>query len=154
MTKRLAGTIIPVTMTGAGSQPTGGELNSAIADAIVRILRRHVGRGPAKAQAFFRQNVVVVLLEDAATTAERRLIAGGDTKTALHMRRELQDVMRDDMVETLEQLTGCRVMAFMSDNHFDPDMGVELFVLDRWVGQDQKNMNAETTMRNAAEDLL
>jgi uncharacterized protein YbcI len=111
----------------------GGELNSAIAHAVVRVHRDHAGRGPARAQTFFRHNVVVVIVEDAATKAEQSMIADGNVRTALDMRRELQDAMRADLVDLVERLTGSGVVAFMSDNHFEPDLGVELFVLDRWV---------------------
>jgi hypothetical protein len=36
--------------------PTGGELNSAIANGVVRIHSDHAGRGPATAPAFFRHS--------------------------------------------------------------------------------------------------
>lgn len=38
--------------------------------------------------------------------------------------------MRHDLVAAVEELTGRTVVAFMSDNHVDPDMAAELFVLD------------------------
>jgi hypothetical protein len=34
------------------------------------------------------------------------------------------------MKASVERLTKRRVVAFMSDNHLEPDMAVELFVLD------------------------
>ncbi len=37
--------------------------------------------------------------------------------------------MRDDLVATVEEHTGRKVAAFMSDNHIDPDMAVEVFAL-------------------------
>jgi hypothetical protein len=36
----------------------------------------------------------------------------------------------------VEALTGCKVEAFMSTNHLDPDYAAELFVLDRPVAGD------------------
>ena len=53
----------------------GGELNAAVARAAVRVHRWHAGRGPTKARAFFRHDVVVAVLEDALTVTERSLIA-------------------------------------------------------------------------------
>jgi hypothetical protein len=38
--------------------------------------------------------------------------------------------MRDECTVALEELTGRRVLAFMSANHIDPDLGAEIFVLD------------------------
>ena len=38
--------------------------------------------------------------------------------------------MRDDLVAAVELLTERNVIAFMSTNHLDPDMGAEIFVLE------------------------
>jgi uncharacterized protein YbcI len=117
-------------MSGSHERTTGGELNAAIANAVVRIHTRHVGRGPAGAQAFFRHNVLVVMLHDASTKAERSLIDGGKLETALLLRRQVREAMTPALVEAVEQLTGCSVLAFMGDSHFDPDLQADLFVLD------------------------
>ena len=42
----------------------GGELNSAIVNAVVGVHSRRLRRGPTGASAFYRDNVVVVLMED------------------------------------------------------------------------------------------
>ena len=39
--------------------------------------------------------------------------------------------MRDDLVKLVEDTLDRKVVAFMSDNHIDPDMAVEVFVLER-----------------------
>jgi hypothetical protein len=38
--------------------------------------------------------------------------------------------MRDDLVALVERETERKVIGFMSDNHIDPDMAVEVFVLE------------------------
>jgi uncharacterized protein YbcI len=114
-------------------QLLGGELNSAIATEVVRVHSKYVGRGPTKAQAFHRHNVVVLLLEDTMTRGERTLAAGGRAQTAWQIRRQLQGTMRDPLVAAIERLTGCRVVAFMSDHQVEPDLAANLFVLDRPV---------------------
>jgi uncharacterized protein YbcI len=95
-----------------------------------------VGRGPTKAQAFFRQNFVVVVMQDTMTTSERSLAAGGQDEAVLHLRKEIQQLMREQLVAEVERLTGCRVLAFMSDSHIDPDVAAEVFVLDRSIPDD------------------
>ena len=37
--------------------------------------------------------------------------------------------MQADVSREIEQLTGRKVIGFMSDNHIDPDLAVEVFVL-------------------------
>jgi uncharacterized protein YbcI len=49
------------------------------------------------------------------------------------MRLRFQQSLRHDLVEAIQQLTGCKVEAFMSSNHIDPDLSAELFILDRAV---------------------
>ena len=115
------------------SRPTGGRLNQEIANAVVRSYKRLLGRGPTKAQAFFRHNFIVVVLEDSLTAAERSLAAGGQRDAVLEMRLRYQGVMRDDLVRAIEVITDGKVDAFVSGNHIAPDLAVELFVLDRPV---------------------
>lgn len=115
------------------SGPTSGRLNQEIANAVVRRHKRFLGRGPTKAQAFFRHNFIVVVFEDNLTAAERSLAAGGEREAVLEMRHRYQHVMRDELVRAIEELTDGKVNAFMSGNHIGPDLAVELFVLDRPV---------------------
>jgi uncharacterized protein YbcI len=110
-----------------------GRLRSAIARAVVQVHSRRLGRGPTKARAFFRGNVVVLLLYDAMTKGERSLAAYGRVEAALELRRELEQTMREDLVRAVEGLTDGRVLAFMSDSHLNPDLVVELYMLDRPV---------------------
>lgn len=121
-------------MTTAGSVPAprlhGGELNAALARSIVRGHARLTGHGPSKARAFFHGNVVVVLLENITTPADRTLVTGGKQDAVLDLRRELMASMTPAMVSSVEGLTGCAVLASLSDSTVDPDLTVMVFVLD------------------------
>ena len=44
-------------------------------------------------------------------------------------RKAHQGTMRHDLVGGIVEILGRRVIAFMSDNHIDPDVAVEVFVL-------------------------
>ena len=112
---------------------TGGELNAAIARMIVRFHRERLGRGPTKAQAFYRGNVIVVILSDTLTKAERTLASAGRSDTVMEVRSAFQEAMHTELSGTVEELTGCRVVAFMSSNHLEPDLAAEIFILDRPV---------------------
>jgi uncharacterized protein YbcI len=48
----------------------------------------------------------------------------------IEIRHEFQEAMRDECVAQIAELTGRRVVAFMSANHVEPDLGAEIFVLD------------------------
>ena len=110
-------------------RPTGGSLTAAISNAVVRIVAEYTGRGPTKARASVRDDMIVVLLQDTMTKGERSLQTAGESELVLTTRGRYQQAMRDDLIAAVEDLTSRRVMAFMSANHMDPDMGVEIFVL-------------------------
>ena len=97
---------------------------------MVHAYNEHRGRGPTKAQAFFNEQVLVVLMEDTMTKAEHSLVRDGKNDAVFELRRQLQSTMRADMVGSIEDLTGRKVIAFMSANHTAPDYAAELFVLD------------------------
>jgi uncharacterized protein YbcI len=108
-----------------------GSLNESIADAVVRSHTRCVGRGPQRALAFYRGNVVVVVLQGTLTRGELSLAADGRHDAVMRIRRQFRDLMRTELMEAVEALTGCGVLALVSDNSIEPDLAVDLFVLDR-----------------------
>ena len=109
---------------------TGGELAVAISDAVVRALSRTTGRGPTKARTTLGDNGVFVVLQDSLTVGEQTLADAGEERAVLDLRRRWQRVMQADVSREIEQLTGRKVIGFMSDNHIDPDLAVEVFVLE------------------------
>jgi uncharacterized protein YbcI len=107
-----------------------GEVNAAISNALVRLHREYLGRGPTKARTSIRDNTVLVLMQDTLTKAEQSLIADGKQDEVLQTRHSFQMTMRSDMVAAVEGITGRTVVAFMSDNHIAPDLACEIFVLE------------------------
>lgn len=111
-------------------RPTGGSLSAAISNAIVGITAEYTGRGPTKARTSIRDDVILVLMQETLTKAERSLLAAGQDAFVLETRTRHQNTMRDAYVAAVEELTERKVLAFMSANHLEPDMGAELFVLE------------------------
>jgi uncharacterized protein YbcI len=108
----------------------GGELNAALASAIVGIHTNHLGRGPSSASAFHHDDVAAVVMRDVLSGVERTLCRTGSARAVTDMRRLYQETMEADFTIAVERLTGRRVTAFISGNNADPDIAVELFVLD------------------------
>lgn len=46
------------------------------------------------------------------------------------LRHDYQLAMRDELVEIVERQLERKVIAFMSQNHIEPDLAVEVFVLE------------------------
>jgi uncharacterized protein YbcI len=115
---------------GAGTRLDEGELTSRISTAVVQALARTTGRGPTKAKTTLGTNGVFVVLEDNLTRGEQVLAAAGEGEAVLELRRRWQSVMEAEVSREIEVLTGRKVIGFMSDNHIDPDLAVEVFVLE------------------------
>jgi uncharacterized protein YbcI len=116
-------------MPEVDERPGRGSVSAGISNAIVRLMSEYMGRGPTKARTAINRDVVTVVLQNTLTKAERSLVAAGKADLVLNMRQEFQRTMREDMVGAVQMLTERTVIAFMSDNHIDPDMAVEVFVL-------------------------
>ena len=112
----------------------GGELALAISTAVVRELASTTGRGPMSAKTTFGDNAVFVVLQDTLTRGERNLVDAGESDAVLRLRRLWQNVMRGSCSRAIEDLTGRKVVGFMSDNHIDPDIAVEVFILEALAG--------------------
>jgi uncharacterized protein YbcI len=116
-------------MAGSGLL-TGGELNAAITSALVGIQTKYVGRGPTTASTFHHGNVLVTLMHEVLTHAEKSLTKTNQGDAVNNIRHLLQETMEADFREAVERLTGRTVLAFISGNHIDPDIAAELFILD------------------------
>ena len=115
--------------TGDGL-PTGGELSVAISNGMVQLLRQYTGRGPTKARTTVGRDHVLIMIRDALTRGERTLVDAGYNDDVMSTRRRFQEVMRPEATSMVEELTGRVVVGFMSDNHANPDLGVEVFILE------------------------
>jgi len=101
----------------------------SLSNAIVGLMHDYTGRGPSRARAYLDGDLAVVVLRETMTTAEISLAEGGEGQFVLNMRRKLQATMSEDAINAVEAVTGRKVIAFMSDNHLDPDIAAEVFLL-------------------------
>jgi uncharacterized protein YbcI len=103
---------------------------AGISTAIVRLYREHFGKGPTKAKTYALDDVVICVLRDGLTTVERTLFAQGRGDAVREMRSAFQDAVADRFTSAVEEATGHRVIAFMSQAHINPDLAIEVFFLD------------------------
>jgi uncharacterized protein YbcI len=109
----------------------GGKLLSEITNRIVSLMREHYGRGPIKAKTYVLDNLIVCVLIDSGFIAiERTMMGGGEPDLVLDMRRDFQRMMKVRYSEMIEELTGRKVLAFLSQAHVEPDLTVEMFLMD------------------------
>lgn len=109
---------------------TRGQAAQAITNVVVRVVREYTGRGPTQAQTIINENTVLVTLRDTLLKAERSLVTDGHAEAVMTMRRRFQATMEAELIAAVTEHTGRTVYAFLSDNLVDPDIAVEVFILD------------------------
>src|SRR5215207_698966 len=110
--------------------PPRGEMLAQISTGLVQLHSRYYGKGPTKAKTHMVDDTVVCILRGGFTTVERTLLDTGEVESVYQMRRSFQQAMEDEFRHIVEDSTGRKVIAYMSSIHVDPDLAVELFVLE------------------------
>jgi uncharacterized protein YbcI len=109
----------------------GGNLLAAISTSIVSILREHYGRGPMRAKTYALDDIIVVVMRGSGfTPLEQTIMDSGEPDRVVAMREDFQRVMQVRYRDTIEDLTGRKVVAFLSQAHVEPDITVEMFFID------------------------
>jgi len=109
----------------------GGQLLAAISTSIVAILREHYGRGPTRAKTYVLDDLVVVVMRASGYTPLEQTIMDDDgADRVVEMRHDFQTIIADRYKESIEQLTGRNVVAFLSQAHVEPDITIEIFFMD------------------------
>ncbi|HEY6695768.1 MAG TPA: Na-translocating system protein MpsC family protein [Solirubrobacteraceae bacterium] len=113
-------------------KPTGalGEALAEISNALVGLHKRFYGKGPVRAKTFLVDNTVLCLLEGGFTIVERTLIDIGRDEVVRDLRHNFQLAMQEQFTQVVEDQLDRRVVAYLSQVHTDPDIAVELFMLE------------------------
>jgi uncharacterized protein YbcI len=106
-----------------------GPRAAAISNAMVQLLHEYTGRGPTRARTTIGDDLIVCVLADTLTKSERKLVDAGEEQLVLEERSAFQRLLREEAIGAVESASGRTVRAFMSNNHIDPDLAVETFVL-------------------------
>ena len=105
------------------------DIAEPIGERIAQLQSHYYGQAPARYRAYVLDGIVAVVLEETFTPAEQALIERGESEGIQDIRRRFQRTMADQFTEIVEQATGHRVRAFMSDTDLDARVSVEIFLL-------------------------
>lgn len=126
-----------------------GSTASAISSAVVQLMREYTGRGPTKARTYIDEDLITVVLQDTLTMGERSLVRDGEGELVIASRKAFQRTMSRQLIAAVEKHTRRKVFAFLSDNHIDPDVAIESFLLMPKSGQHGREGNG---VADRAED--
>jgi uncharacterized protein YbcI len=112
---------------------TTGGAATAVSNRTVQLMRQYLGRGPTKTRTTVDRDHVLVVMRDTLTAHELALAEHGYQTLVLDARQALQEILRPELTEFIENLFHRKVIGFMSANQLDPDLAAEVFVLEASV---------------------
>jgi uncharacterized protein YbcI len=98
---------------------------------MVRLHKQAFGRGPTKASAHFAgADILIVLLADTMTIAERNLLALGEDERSREHRLFLEHALEDEMRSLVERILHRRTIAFVPGFDAHRDIATVIFTLE------------------------
>jgi uncharacterized protein YbcI len=98
---------------------------------MVRLYKEQFGRGPEKAWSRFSgPDVIVSLLTGSLSPVERNMLEMGEETRLRDIRTMFQHATEREFRAAVEQITGRRVIAFMSGIDVHNDVSCEVFTLE------------------------
>ncbi len=115
----------------AGGTGANHGLLLELSNTFVRLYKEQLGRGPTRARTHWcGGDVLIVVLEDTLTPAERNLVTMNEHQRLRDTRLFLQYASVREFCEPVERLTGRKVRSFLSGTDTEAEgMAVEVFVL-------------------------
>jgi uncharacterized protein YbcI len=112
------------------SDRRGMELQE-LTNAMVRLYKELFGRGPTKARTDYAgPDTVVATLENSLTPAERSMLALDEHQRVREIRMFFQHASEHEFAQTVEDITGRKVCAFVSGMDTQQDVSAEVFYLE------------------------
>ena len=103
----------------------------AISNAITKLQREHYGRGPESVRTLVGYDHIICFLENTFMPVERTLLEAGENSAVRETRLAFQRAMERRFVDTVEEIISRKVRVFLSQVSLNPDISVEVFVLER-----------------------
>ena len=101
-----------------------------ISRAMVSLYKEYMGRGPTQTKTTITDDLVICVLNDNMTKAEKMLAEEGDNVDFVsEIRRAFQGVLAEKAKQVVAAATGREVISFLSDHDTTNDIAVEMFIL-------------------------
>lgn len=98
------------------SQQTRGEIEAALANAIIQFEKEHLGRGPVETRVYIIEDMILVRLRGVLTPAETKLAQNSEGYELIkQVRRKLLEGSRPILEAIVLEKTGCQVVNLYTD---------------------------------------
>jgi uncharacterized protein YbcI len=128
----------------------GQNLLLQISNAMVRMQKEFFGKGPTKAKSYMFDDLLLVVMRQGLTTAEKTMLEFGHPNQVRQFRQLFQDEMTERLTGMVEDLTGRKVVNYQSQVLFDPDMTLEIFVFESGGGEPAVEVTALAQLEDDA----
>lgn len=109
---------------------TRGEVEAALANAVIQFEKDHLGRGPVEARVYIIEDMILVRLRGVLTPAEVKLAQSPDGHDLIkQVRRQLLEGSRLLLEDIVQQATGSRVVSLHTDISVKTSERVIVFTL-------------------------
>ena len=109
---------------------TRGEVEAALANAIIQFEKEQLGRGPVETRVYIIEDMILVRLRGVLTPAEVKLAQSPDGHALIkQLRRQLLEGSRPLLEEIVQQTTGSRVVSLHTDISVKTSERVIIFTL-------------------------
>ena len=105
-------------------------MRAAVSTAMVRRKAELYGKGPTRAQTFFNDDYVFVVMEGGLTSNEEQMVALGEEHLVRQYRLRFQEVTGNVLINDVQEITGRKVVGYHSQITFEPTRIFEIFYLD------------------------
>lgn len=95
---------------------TKGQIEAEISNALIQFEKDYKGRGPEEAKTFIVEDMILVRLKGVLTPAEQQLAKNPEGMNLIKkVRSNLLEQARKMLADTVEKITGLRVMSMHTD---------------------------------------
>jgi uncharacterized protein YbcI len=126
----------------------GGVL-AELSRTIVRLHKECFGKGPTKARSYWDEDVIVCVLADGFTPAEKTLIESGRGDLVREQRAAVHEAVKERFRSAIEGVVGRPVIAVMGATDEHAQTCSETFVLEGHTAQPEE---ADLAAARAASD--
>lgn len=114
----------------APARDTRGQALARVTNEMVHLMATHYGKGPTRAHSSLNGDVLTCVMRDGLTTVERTLVRHGRSEEVHALRRGFQETMKGSFVAIVEEALDRRVDVFLSQVSLEPEVEVEVFLLE------------------------
>jgi uncharacterized protein YbcI len=122
---------------------SGASLLRQISGEMVALQKQYWGKGPRHVKSYILNDLVLIVMRGGLTVAERTMVELGQQDLVRQFRQVFENNITDERSAVIARLAKREVLVAQGQIMFDPDVVIEIFVLDDSPGAMERFAAAE-----------